>query len=65
MSTKFSRDLTVAGPNPVWIERIPLIGFPNGVVVREPGYFAPGKWRVDIDEQTHTATITPAQEATA
>lgn len=60
MSTKYRRDLYIAGPNPVWIERIPLIGFPSDVVVDPCGYFTPGKWVVVIDEDSHRATIEEA-----
>lgn len=55
----YTRPLLVAGPHPVWVERINLIGYPHGVVVDPPTYLTPGRYTVCIDEENSTATIIP------
>lgn len=60
MSTKYERDLKIAGAGRVTITEVPaLTGIEEGLVLENPGEFEPGDYVLRIDGVGLTARIEP------
>lgn len=60
MSTKYERDLTIAGAGMVTITEVPaLTGIEDGLRLENPGEFRPGDYVLRIDGAKLTARIEP------